>query len=144
MLTFSVFIAFLRPIRKCNLISWRKSAGGVHTVGTNLHFVPIRQGRARPFQIEDLKIDYKLRSVALGGQNVELSMTEYRLLAFLAQNVNRIVSAEEILAEVWGPDTHDPHVVTVTIGRIRQKLDDVERLKYIQNKPGKGYIIQGN
>lgn len=98
----------------------------------------------RPFQIEDLKIDYKLRSVALGGQNVELSMTEYRLLAFLAQNVNRIVSAEEILDEVWGPDAHDPHVVTVTIGRIRQKLDDVERLKYIQNKPGKGYIIQVN
>ena len=71
-------------------------------------------------------------------------MTEYRLLAFLAQNVNRIVSAEEILDEVWGPDAHDPHVVTVTIGRIRQKLDDVERLKYIQNKPGKGYIIQVN
>jgi two-component system response regulator VicR len=98
----------------------------------------------RPFEIEDLKIDYKLRSVALGGQNVELSITEYRLLAFLAQNVNRKVSAEEMLAEVWGPDAHDPHLVTVTIGRIRQKLDDVERLKYIQNKPGKGYVIHAN
>ena len=98
----------------------------------------------RPFQIEDLKIDFKLRSVALSGQNVELSMTEYRLLAFLAQNANRIVSTEEILVEVWGSDAHDPHLVTVTIGRIRQKLNDLERLKYIQNKPGQGYVIHSN
>jgi DNA-binding response OmpR family regulator len=99
---------------------------------------------SRAFRCEDLLIDYQTQTVTLGGQTVELSMTEFRVLALLARNAGRVVSPEEILSTVWTEDDPVSHVVTVTISRIRQKLHDSERFKYIQNKPGYGYFMNGN
>jgi two-component system, OmpR family, KDP operon response regulator KdpE len=99
---------------------------------------------SRTFRYEDLLIDYQTQTVTLDGRNVELSMTEFRVLALLARNANRVVPPEEILSTVWGEDNPESHVVTMTISRIRQKLHDGERFKYIYNKPGCGYMMSTN
>jgi DNA-binding response OmpR family regulator len=95
------------------------------------------------FCCNDLCIKYKQRVATMAGRNLDLTATEYRILAFLAENANRVVSSEEILSEIWcrKPELDD-HLVKVNIGRLRQKLGDDKGLKYIQTRQGMGYIIE--
>jgi DNA-binding response OmpR family regulator len=94
------------------------------------------------FQCHNIRIDVDCKTVTLKDDNIDLTATEYRLLTFLAERANRIVSASEILRAVWGEDyIQDTHLLQVTIGRLRRKLNDVKGLKYIRNKKGKGYIL---
>jgi len=52
----------------------------------------------------DLTVDFDLRRVTLDGHVVDLTPTEYHLLATLARHAHRTVPSEQLLAEVWGPE----------------------------------------
>ena len=52
----------------------------------------------------DLTVDFDQRRVTLGGNVVDLTPTEYHLLATLARHAQRTVPSEQLLAEVWGPE----------------------------------------
>jgi DNA-binding response OmpR family regulator len=95
------------------------------------------------FRCQNLVIYFNLKRVTLNDQTVDLTATEYRLLAFLARNAGRIITPEEILKEVWKNDwmVGDGHVVRVNIARLRHKLNDIHGLNYIQTMPGRGYIM---
>jgi DNA-binding response OmpR family regulator len=90
-----------------------------------------------------LKIDLVKKLVTIRNEIIDLSSTEYRILAFLAINRDRVVSSEEILTEVWGNVVQkDVHIVQVNIGRLRDKLkDNVKGNRYIVTKPGVGYYM---
>lgn len=69
---------------------------------------------------------------------VDLSPTELRLFAALAHRPGVVVGKHELLRRVWGDDATDPHVVEVTIGRLRRRLgsagpvvDTVRRRGYV-------------
>jgi DNA-binding response OmpR family regulator len=95
------------------------------------------------FHCDGLQINYKEKTAAICGVNLGLTAIEYRLLAFLALNADRVVSSKEIFAEVWGhKNDHNDHLLKVNIGRLRQKLGDNKGLKYIQTRQGQGYIIK--
>jgi two-component system KDP operon response regulator KdpE len=51
-----------------------------------------------------LLIDLDKRQVELDGETIQLTATEFRLLAILLQNVGRVVSHEELINKVWGTD----------------------------------------
>jgi DNA-binding response OmpR family regulator len=93
--------------------------------------------------IGELAIDFSQRKVTIGGQEVNLSPTEYRLLRYLAVNVGRIVVHQELQEKVWGPEYREHYEgLRVFIRRLRQKLDKgPEHPVYILTKPGVGYML---
>jgi DNA-binding response OmpR family regulator len=87
----------------------------------------------------DLVIDRARRQVSRAGRTLSLTRKEFGVLEELMNADGAVVSAEELLARVW--DEHaDPfsRTVTVTIGRLRQKLGDPE---LIETAIGSGYRL---
>jgi DNA-binding response OmpR family regulator len=99
-------------------------------------------GVAEPnVQVGELLIDFASNRVLLGQSEVFLSDTEYRLLSYLARNAGRIVTCDQILERIWGEEyVGEGHLLHVTIGRLRLKLEDqTRRPKYILTRRGIGY-----
>jgi DNA-binding response OmpR family regulator len=92
-------------------------------------------------QVGELFVDFISNRVTLANREVLLSDTEYRLLCYLARNAGRIVTRDQILERIWGEEyTGEDHLLHVTIGRLRQKLEDqARRPKYILTRRGIGY-----
>ncbi len=90
-----------------------------------------------------LKIDLVKKLVTIRNEIVDLSSTEYRILALLAMNGDRVISREEIIAEVWSDIAqNNVHLLQVNIGRLRDKLkDDVKGNRFIETKHGIGYYL---
>ncbi len=102
----------------------------------------MNNGVAEPnVQVGDLLIDFASNRVLLGQSEVFLSDTEYRLLSYLARNAGRIVTRDQILERIWGEEyVGEGHLLHVTIGRLRLKLEDqTRRPKYILTRRGIGY-----
>ena len=92
-------------------------------------------------QVGDLFVDFNSNRVMLANREVLLSDTEYRLLCYLARNAGRIVTRDQILERIWGEEySGEDHLLHVTIGRLRQKLEDPARKpRYILTRRGIGY-----
>ncbi|SOC88702.1 DNA-binding response regulator, OmpR family, contains REC and winged-helix (wHTH) domain [Curtobacterium sp. 314Chir4.1] len=72
----------------------------------------------------DLSVDLSRHVVARGAATVELSPTEYRLLTYLLENVDGVVSKAQILDRVWNYDFGgDGNVVERFVANLRRKLD---------------------
>ena len=81
--------------------------------------------------------------VRVDGQPVKLSPTEYRLLAYLTSNANRVILHRELLRAVWGPEYGDEsEYLRVYVRYLRQKLEpDPANPHYLLTQPGAGYIF---
>lgn len=90
-----------------------------------------------------LIIDFDQRSVNVDSKIVELSPTEYRLLEVLAHNINRTVSTEHILDEVWGSQyTGENEHVKRYIWTLRKKIEkDPGDPQHILTVRGFGYRL---
>jgi DNA-binding response OmpR family regulator len=93
--------------------------------------------------IGELTIDAAQHQVKLGGKEVSLTPTEYRILACLAQNVGRIVTQDILLEHVWGAEyLGESHMLQVNINRLRRKLEVAsDHSCRIQTKIGIGYYL---
>src|SRR5438105_11311182 len=76
-----------------------------------------------PIRIGELLIDHSQHQVTLAGAVVQLTPTEYRLLAVLAARPDQVVPRDALAKLVWGdPDTGTSRTIDVHIGRLRVKL----------------------
>ena len=93
--------------------------------------------------ISELTVDYATQQVTKSGQPVLLTPTEFSLLAYLAQNVDRVVPQEQLLEEVWGTAyLGEGHLLQVNIHRLRNKLEaDPAHPHYLLTKGGVGYSL---
>ncbi|MCP3883818.1 MAG: response regulator transcription factor [Sulfitobacter sp.] len=90
----------------------------------------------------DLVMDEDAHRVARGGEAVELSPTEWKLLRYLLINAERVLSKTQILDHVWHYDFGgDASSVETYISYLRKKVDHVEP-KLIQTVRGAGYTIR--
>ncbi len=105
--------------------------------------LPAPSGQARFFTLGDLKIDFARAEVWMGEKFVPLSATEYRLLLQFVHQVGKILTAEELLTAIWGPEYKmEKEVLWVSIARLRQKLEpDPHNPKYIVTRSGLGYLM---
>ena len=90
-------------------------------------------------RLPDIKIDTRQRSVTLHDQPVHLTLKEYELLLYLAENGGTALSRGQILANVWESDDEDTRTVDLHIQRLRKKLN-LE--KTIQTLPKIGYRFE--
>ncbi|RJP55559.1 MAG: DNA-binding response regulator [Anaerolineaceae bacterium] len=105
--------------------------------------LPSESGQARFFTHDNLRIDFARAEVWRGEQDVSLSATEYRLLLQFAHNLGKILTSEELLTSVWGPEYKaDKEILWVSIARLRQKLeDDPHNPRHIVTRSGLGYLM---
>jgi two-component system KDP operon response regulator KdpE len=89
----------------------------------------------------DLTIDLVWHIVKRGEEEVKLTGTEHKLLAYLAANHGRVLTHKSILVHVWDPaDAEHTEYLRVYMRQLRKKLEaDPERPKYILTEPGIGY-----
>ena len=91
-------------------------------------------------QIGELLIDLEARRVFIGGSDLHLTRTEYALLAELASRLDAIVTHNELLTRVWGPEYRGSnHYLHTYLGRLRKKLGDYGEL--LETVPGMGYNL---
>ncbi len=98
--------------------------------------------REHVYVCRDLKLDPEKHLVVQGDKQIDLSPREYKLLLFLLENKDKVVSRMQILERVWGIqfDTNT-NVVDVYISYLRNKLDESQG-KIIHTIKGTGYMLQ--
>jgi DNA-binding response OmpR family regulator len=91
-----------------------------------------------------LKIDLNRQRVFVQGQQVKLSATEYKLLAYLFLNAGRMLTSEQILEKVWGLEYQNTSKYIHTyIWRLRRKIEnDPDNPNYILTEHGFGYRFE--
>ena len=93
--------------------------------------------------VDDLELDDDAHEVRRGGEVVDLSPTEFKLLRYLMMNPNRVLSKAQILDHVWEYDFNgDASIVESYISYLRRKIDVEDRPKMIQTKRGVGYLLR--
>jgi two-component system, OmpR family, KDP operon response regulator KdpE len=95
------------------------------------------------FRIGDLEVDLLRRHVAVAGVEVRLTPIEYRLLATLVAHAGKVLTHQQLLHEVWGPNHGDQaHYVRVYMAHLRGKLEtEPARPRYLRTEPGVGYRL---
>lgn len=91
-----------------------------------------------------LRVDLASRRVTLNGEEIALTRKEYAVIAMLAAALDRVVTQQQLLRDIWGP-THveDSHYLRVVIGHLRQKLgDDPTAPRFIVTEAGIGYRLR--
>ena len=82
-------------------------------------------GDEKPFEFEDLRVDFSHHEVFLAGKPIKLTPTEYQLLYHLAKNAGKVMSHRTLLGRIWGRDyLEETNYLKVHIKHLRQKLDD--------------------
>lgn len=86
----------------------------------------------------DVVLDRKTFRAFSGGQELDLSMTEFRLLQYFMENKNQALLKEQILQRVWDTDGNfvEENTLSVNISRLRKKLGG----NYIRTIQGIGYL----
>ena len=89
----------------------------------------------------NVTIDLARHIVKRGQEEVRLTSTEHKLLAYLATNAGRVLTHTQILRHVWGPGYEDEtQNLRVYVSQLRRKLDpDSVQPQMITTEPGVGY-----
>jgi two-component system, OmpR family, KDP operon response regulator KdpE len=105
------------------------------------HSAQSQTGQETSIKAGDLIIDLARHSVTRSGVEVKLTATEYKLLAYLAQNPGRMLTHQSLLNKVWGNEyTDDVEYLRVYISQLRKKLEqDPKHPRHILSEPGVGY-----
>jgi two-component system KDP operon response regulator KdpE len=105
------------------------------------HAAHIQTRRQTIIHAGSIQIDLANHLVTRAGEEVKLTATEYKLLAYLSGNIGRVLTHQMILTQVWGPaDADHIEYLRVYIRQLRKKLElDSEQPQHILNEPGIGY-----
>lgn len=107
-----------------------------------------RQGQANSgaeeLRYADLLVDLGVKRVTRNGEPIPLTPTEFKLLTALMRRAGEVVSPDELVKEVWGPQyANEIGHVRRYVWHLRQKIEpDPEHPRYIHNERGYGYRFQ--
>jgi two-component system, OmpR family, KDP operon response regulator KdpE len=95
----------------------------------------------------DFTVDLAAKRVVLAsGDEVRLTPTEWQVLEVLARNRGRLVTARQLLHDVWGPAYGtETHYLRVYMAQLRRKLEpDPASPRHLLTEPGMGYRLRDN
>lgn len=82
-------------------------------------------------------------TIEKNGKVIELTKNEYKILKYLVQNRDKIVSREDIMECLWDTESFiDDNTLTVNITRLRNKLEELDLKELLETKRGQGYILK--
>jgi two-component system, OmpR family, response regulator len=111
-------------------------------VQTILRRVPVAANAARQLRFEGIEIDLDRRGVMRNGETIELTSTEFELLALLAAAPHKVFSRDDILEKLRGRSAEDIHsrAVDILVSRLRRKLEPLDCIHTLRNA---GYTFAG-
>lgn len=81
-------------------------------------------------------------SILFEGQEIELTRNEFKIIKVLMENKDKIVSRNQLMIKLWESESFiDENTLTVNIGRLRKKLEEIEIYDFIKTKKGLGYMV---
>lgn len=91
----------------------------------------------------DLTIDTESRTVKRGERQMELTVREYDLLLYLAENARKVMTRSQIMNEVWGYDIDvGSNTLEVYVGYLRKKLESEGERRILHTVRGIGYVLR--
>lgn len=91
---------------------------------------------------KDFILNTSKSTIQKQGKSIELTKNEYKILKYLIQNREKIVSREEIMECLWDSESFiDDNTLTVNITRLRNKLEELNLKELLQTRRGQGYIL---
>ncbi len=92
---------------------------------------------------KDLQLQIESRTITKGNEEIELTNKEFELLLMFMKNINRVLTRDVLLDQVWGYDAMvETNIVDVYVRYLRNKLHSVDKEEYIQTVRGAGYIMK--
>ncbi|MBF6626553.1 response regulator transcription factor [Aerococcaceae bacterium zg-BR9] len=102
-----------------------------------------RTPQQQTVKYRDLVIEKANRIVRRSDEVIDLTKREYELLLYLMENLNKVMSREVLLDEVWEYKSEvETNVVDVYIRYLRNKIDLPNQESYIQTVRGTGYVMR--
>jgi two-component system KDP operon response regulator KdpE len=100
-------------------------------------------GGGSVLRLGDVSIDLAAKTVQRAGAPIRLTATQWRLLEVLAQHAGGVVTARQLLREVWGPGhAEQGHYLRIYVRQLRQKLEAVPgQPAYLKTDTGIGYRL---
>ncbi|EJS68932.1 DNA-binding response regulator [Bacillus cereus] len=92
---------------------------------------------------KDLQLQIESRTITKENEEIELTNKEFELLLMFMKNINRVLTRDVLLDQVWGYDAMvETNIVDVYVRYLRNKLHSVDKEEYIQTVRGAGYIMK--
>ena len=102
-----------------------------------------QEGRQEVLRYSDIELDVGTRIARRGAREIELSPTEFELLALLLRRPRQVLTREIILDRVWGLDFEgSSNVMEVYVGYLRTKLEAEGEPRLIHTVRGVGYVFK--
>jgi len=104
---------------------------------------PVSNKSSKKIKIGDLSVDLEKFEVKVNDKTIDLTLREFEVLKYLANQPGQVVTREILLEKVWGYEYYgDIRTVDVTVRRIREKIEkDTSEPKILITKRGVGYYI---
>lgn len=103
------------------------------------------EANTEEFACGNLRVDFAADTVFVGGRKIELKAMEYKLLAHLVRNKNRVIKKDEIFREVWEDSFVGDNTLNVHIRHLREKIEENPSApRYIKTVWGTGYVFEVN
>lgn len=101
------------------------------------------EDKQKEIKIGNLIIDRSSYVVTRDNNKIDLTHREFDLINYLAENLGKVITREQLLEMVWGYDYYgDARAVDVTVRRLRQKLEeDPSNPEYLVTRRGVGYFL---
>ncbi len=92
-----------------------------------------------------LTVDIEDRRVCVGGKEIRLTPTEFKLLATFVRHKGQVLTFQQLLEQVWGYEYNtEHHYPRIYVSHLRRKIEpDAKNPTYIQNEYGVGYRFIG-
>ena len=95
------------------------------------------------YSVGDLVVDFNKHQALVRGENVKLTLSEFRIVSLLAKHAGKVLTYDFIMKELWGPRAGgDNQILRVNMANIRRKIEDnPAEPKYLFTEVGVGYGI---
>lgn len=112
-------------------------------VSSNTQQGDAKEDNTNKIIVGDLSLDLDKFEVKIKGEVVDLTLREFEVLKYLANQPGQVITREVLLEKVWGYEYYgDIRTVDVTVRRIREKIEkDTSAPKILITKRGVGYYI---
>ncbi len=92
-------------------------------------------------EVADLVVDEAGGTATRDGVALPLTATEFRLLTYLAENRGRVLSATQLLTQVWGYDDYSDNLVPTHVSSLRRKMEE-HGPRLVHTVRGLGYVLR--
>jgi DNA-binding response OmpR family regulator len=132
---------------RAQMLRQRDLVGLMQRAITELQPAPAPAGKnvERHLKLRDIDLDLQRHLAVVRGQVLDLTLTEFKMLVYLMERADQVVSPRDLVGAVQGyrADDHEARaIVRVHIRRLRQKIEsDPDQPEYVLNVRGVGYVF---